>query len=193
MISMKPSNFLKRTCFFGVLLVLSPLVAFAGSFSGPLSVSRIASTVPANGDINPYGIAVVPRSRGALVKGHVLVSNFNASSNFQGTGTTIMDISPDGAVNVFAQIDASTLPGPCPGGVGLTTALVVLRSGWVIVGSLPTTDGMPDTAQPGCLIVLDSHGNLAETIAAPEINGPWDMNVFDGDRDDGDGNGHHDD
>jgi DNA-binding beta-propeller fold protein YncE len=40
--------------------------------------------------------------------------------------------------------------------------------------------------------VLDSDGNVAETIAAPEINGPWDMNVFDADRDD-DGNGHHDD
>jgi hypothetical protein len=184
MIQMKPSNFLKRTSLFGALLALSSALAYAGSFSGPLNVSRIASTVPANGDINPYGIAVVPRSRGALVKGHVLVSNFNASSNFQGTGTTIMDISPDGAVNVFAQIDASTLPGPCPGGVGLTTALVVLRSGWVIVGSLPTTDGTAATAKAGCLLVLNSHGRVVETLSGSRhgaaINGPWDMTAFDG-------------
>jgi len=56
---------------------------------------------------------------------------------------------------------------------------VVLRSGWVIVGSLPTSDGMADTAQAGCLIVLDSNGNVVETITDPQINGPWDMNVFD--------------
>lgn len=63
--------------------------------------------------------------------------------------------------------------------MGLTTALVVLRSGWVIVGSLPTTDGMPDTAQAGCLLVLDSNGNVVETITDVQINGPWDMTVFD--------------
>jgi hypothetical protein len=50
---------------------------------------------------------------------------------------------------VFAEIDASKLPGPCPGGVGLTTALVVLRAGWVIVGSLPTADGTSATAEAG--------------------------------------------
>jgi hypothetical protein len=69
----------------------------------------------------------------------------------------------------------------CPGGVGLTTALVVLRIGWVIVGSLPTSDGTSTTAQAGCLIVLDNMGNVAETFFGSLINGPWDMNVEDGD------------
>jgi hypothetical protein len=87
------------------------------------------------------------------MQGHVLVSNFNNSSNAQGTGTTIVDVAPNGSVSLFAQINASTLPGPCPGGVGLTTALVVLRSGWVIVGSLPTSDGTSATAQAGCLAI----------------------------------------
>jgi DNA-binding beta-propeller fold protein YncE len=45
---------------------------------------------------------------------------------------------------------------------------------------------MPDTAQAGCLIVLDSNGIVVETISDPQINGPWDMNVFDGARGDGD-------
>jgi len=62
--------------------------------------------------------------------------------------------------------------------VGLTTALVVLKSGWVIVGSLPTsTQGTVFTGS-GCLIVLDSLGNPVETFYGSLINGPWDMTAF---------------
>jgi len=152
--------------------------AFTANFT---TTTFIASTVPKNGDVNPYGVAVVQRSTGKLVKGHILVSNFNNAitvanpDGLQGTGTTIMDIAPDGTTKVFATISAHNLPGHCPGGVGLTTALVVLRSGWVIVGSLPTTDGTAATAQAGCLIVLDSHGHAVETFSGGAINGPWDM------------------
>jgi hypothetical protein len=133
--------------------------------------------------VNPYGVAVVPRSSGNLVQGHVLVSNFNNGQNLQGTGTTIVDVAPGGAVSVFAQISAANLPGPCPGGVGLTTALSVLRNGWVIVGSLPTTDGTAATAQAGCLLVLNNQGNVVETFSGnrfgARINGPWDMTALD--------------
>jgi hypothetical protein len=142
-------------------------------------ISVVASTVPANGDINPYGIALVPRTTGSLVKGHILISNFNSSANLQGTGTTIVQIAPDGTSSLFAQIDAGSLPGPCPGGIGLTTALAVLRKGWVIVGSLPTTDGTAATAQAGCLLVLDHNGNVVETFYGSLINGPWDMAAWD--------------
>jgi hypothetical protein len=143
--------------------------------------SQLALTVPSNGDVNPYGVALVKRSVGNLKRGHILVSNFNAASNQQGTGTTIMDVSPSGAVSQFAQINADTLPGPCPGGVGLTTALAVLRTGWVIVGSLPTTNGSSAPPQAGCLIVLDSMGNTVETFYGSLINGPWDMAARDTD------------
>ena len=143
--------------------------------------TQLASTVPSNGDVNPYGIARVKRSVGNLKRGHILVSNFNAMSNQQGTGTTIMDISPNGAVTQFAQINANALPGPCPGGVGLTTALAVLRTGWVIVGSLPTMNGTSAPPQAGCLIVLDSMGNPVETFYGSLINGPWDMAARDTD------------
>lgn len=166
------------------VLVLSCLASgFAAAESprdrSPHTITVVASTVPANGDINPYGIFVVPRTVGNLVKGNLLISNFNAASNEQGTGTTIMQISPGGTVSQFAQIDASSLPGTCTGGVGLTTALVALRGGWVIVGSLPTSDGTSATAQAGCLLVLDSLGNVSETIYGTLINGPWDMAVLD--------------
>jgi len=165
-----------------MVLALSWLVsglAVAESLATPHTITTIASTVPANGDINPYGIFVVPNTVGSLVKGNLLISNFNAASNQQGTGTTIMQISPSGNVSQFAQIDASSLPGTCTGGVGLTTALVALRAGWVIVGSLPTTDGTSATAQAGCLLVLDPLGNVSETIYGMLINGPWDMAVLD--------------
>ena len=145
------------------------------------TVGTVASTVPANGDENPYGVAVVRSSIGSLTRGNILVSNFNNSSNLQGTGTTIMQISPDGATSVFAQLDPAHLHGACPGGIGLTTALVALRSGWVVVGSLPTTDGTSATAKAGCLVVLDSHGKVAEDIRGPLINGPWDMTAFEAD------------
>src|ERR1035438_4456976 len=44
-------------------------------------VTSVASTVPGNGDVNPYGITVVPQSMGKLVRGDTLVSNFNNSAN----------------------------------------------------------------------------------------------------------------
>jgi plastocyanin len=151
--------------------------------SGPFlakftSVSKLASTVPANGDVNPYGIVLVPTSVGKLQAGQLLISNFNAKEsakeNGQGTGTTIVQVSTAGKLSPFATIDAKTLPGPCPGGVGLTTALNVLPGGYVVVGSLPTTNGKSATAKYGCLIVLDSEGKAVETIASKNIQGPWD-------------------
>jgi len=145
-----------------------------------VSSTTVAATMPANGDQNPYGIAIVPRTMGALTQGDVLVSNFNNGKNLAGLGTTIVQISPNGSHRrVFAQINAQQLPGSCPGGVGLTTALTILRRGYVIVGSLPTTDGTPTTAKAGCLLVLDADGRVISTITAPDINGPWDMTALD--------------
>ena len=161
------------------LLALSgtPLALAANSFIGPLStVTTLSSTVPSNGDVNPYGVAQVPVTQGRLVAGDFLISNFNNSSNAQGTGTTIVQISPSGALSLFAQIDPDRVF--CPGGVGLTTALVALRSGFVIVGSLPTAmDG--SISGPGCLIVLNARGNVVETITGHHLNGPWDMTAVD--------------
>ena len=180
---MKRFRFCRSACSIGLALALLPALAAASSFIGPLSVTPGPSTVPSNGDVNPYGVAIVPRSSGKLVRGHILVSNFNNSQNLQGTGTTIVDVAPDGTLSVFAQIDATKLPGPCPGGVGLTTALSVLRHGWVIVGSLPTTDGTSATAKAGCLLVLNNRGKVVETFSGNRfgvrINGPWDMTALD--------------
>jgi len=142
-------------------------------------ITTVASTVPINGDVNPYGTVVISRTSGRLHAGDVLVSNFNDKANLQGRGSTITEISPGGHKMLFARLNASSLPGRCPGGVGLTTALVALRAGWVIVGSAPSKDGSAATAKAGCLIVLDSRGRVRETISGHHINGPWDATALD--------------
>jgi len=154
--------------------------AMAAPASSPVTVNGaitiLSTTNPGNGDQNPYGVSVVPASVGKLVQGQVLVSNFNNDANQQGTGTTIVGVDPTAQTEqLFAAIDPSTAGAHCPGGIGLTTALVALHSGYVVVGSLPSADGMPDQVQPGCLLVLDPNGNVVQTISGPGIDGPWDM------------------
>ena len=41
-------------------------------------------------------MAVIPRGTGHLGRGNILVSNFNNKANVQGTGTTIVQITPRG-------------------------------------------------------------------------------------------------
>jgi sugar lactone lactonase YvrE len=146
--------------------------SFIGQFH---TLSVVGSTVPGDGDVNPYGVAVVGQSQGKLVGGDVLVSNFNDVANVQGTGKTIVQVAPSGAVSVFAHISPGHLPGACPGGIGLTTALDILPGGYVVVGSLPTSHGGTMFTGPGCLLVLNSGGRIVETISGNGLNGPWDM------------------
>ncbi len=150
------------------------------SFLGQLhSAGQVASTVPANGDVNPYGVAVVPATGGRLTAGDILVSNFNDKANVQGTGTTIVEVSPAGQTSVFASISKMPAGQACPGGIGLTTALGILPGGWVVVGSLPTTVGgaLPGLDPAGCLIVLNDQGTAVETITNDNVVGPWDLTV----------------
>ena len=140
-------------------------------------VPMTVSTVPANGDVNPYGVAFVPNGflpGGLLNQGDILVSNFNNNQNIQGTGTTIVKISPNGQQSLFFKGNP----------LGLTTALVALKRGFVVVGNLPTADDAM-TAKPGSLLFIDKNGKLVGTYSDPTLNllnGPWDMTV----KDDGD-------
>jgi hypothetical protein len=132
------------------------------------------STVPPNGDLNPYGVAFVPADYdggGRLHPGDILVSNFNNSANLQGTGTTVVQITPAGQQSVFFQGQP---------GLGLTTALGVLKSGFVLVGSVPTTDGTFSTIQQGSLLILNRNGRLvANLTSATKLDGPWDLTIHD--------------
>jgi hypothetical protein len=141
------------------------------------AATKVGSTIPSNGDVNPYGVAVVPTSVGKLVEGDILVSNFNSKANVQGTGSTIVEIAPSGSRQLFTHITALPAGSSCPGGIGLSTALSILPGGWVVVGSLPTGDQgkLPKTDPAGCLIVLNPAGNVVETFSNANIVGPWDM------------------
>ena len=152
---------------------LAPARADDASFLAHIHhFTTVGSTVPGNGDQNPYAIVVAPVSAGKIARDDVLVTNFNNSGNLQGLGTTIVDYRPStGAVTTFATLDRH-LPA-CPGGIGLTTAMTMLKSGWVIAGSLPSQDGTTATKGAGCLLVFSPDGHLVKTITSPAINGPW--------------------
>jgi hypothetical protein len=117
-------------------------LAATGSFVGPLhSFARVASAVPtvgpAKGDINPYGVVVVPRTAGKLVGGDILVSNFDNAANQQGTGSSIVEISPSGHQRVFAMVPADQTAG----------GHLLLKSSTVIA------QGFPEHTDPNALVV----------------------------------------
>jgi len=157
-----------------VAIASSPAMTLAGEPRGLLESLRRhvmrASTVAENGDTNPYAVIIAPVSAGKIHQGDVLVDNFNNLSNLQGTGTTIVDFNPSTKKMTLIAKLPQHLP-QC--GVGLTTAMVMLKSGWVIVGSLPSTDGTTRTKGNGGLIVLNSNGDLVTVWTGPNINGPW--------------------
>jgi hypothetical protein len=169
--------------------LVSVTAIFAALAAGALAAPPVAPflpspqnipTVPPNGDVNPYGVAFVPHDfmggSGPLKPEDILVSNFNNSSNLQGTGTTIVRIGADGSFSTFFTTPNATLGGP---GTGLSTALAILKKGFVLVGSMPSSDGSTATATPGSLLVIDNKGKLLNMITDPIINGPWDMTVDD--------------
>jgi hypothetical protein len=154
--------------------------AWAGAEDGSSRIlsfrnDSVASTVPGNGDVNPYGVAFVPSGfpgGGLLKPGDVLVSNFNDNANAQGTGTTIVDVTPNNQTALFFQ-------GIPP--LGLSTGLAVLKVGFVLVGNCPTNGAMPlPMTLPGSLLLIDRFGNLSDTLGISGfIEGPWDFTVQD--------------
>jgi len=160
----------------GAGLSLPVDTAYAGQ--GFIPRLRNTSTIPSNGDLNPYGVAFVPANFPGplLAPGDVLVSNFNASSNLQGTGTTLIQFSPEGPIAAPGSATVfftSSL-------TGLSTALGCLQAGFVLVGNVPTTNGQYSTIGQGAVQVIDSNGYLVATWTDPVfLDGPWDMAIDD--------------
>jgi hypothetical protein len=97
---------------------------------------------------------------GSIATGDVLISNFNNSNNIQGTGTTIVKLTPNGTVapaGTATTFFTSTLG-------GLDTALGILQGGFVLVGNVPTTDGTFGTISQGFLQIIDRHGKLIKVL-----------------------------
>jgi len=175
-----------RMVFGAGIAVLSLAAAYADEEKGPF-IPRIilSSTIPANGDLNPYGLAFVPdgfASGGTIAPGDVLVSNFNDFNNCQGKGTTIIKLTPNSAVAPAVPVGSSGnaitfFAGKEP---GLTLALGVLRRGFVIVGNVLTTDCMSDTVAGGKLQVVDRNGKLVAALTDRTFfDSPWGLTVHD--------------
>jgi hypothetical protein len=167
----------KFTRAFAALMLLWAGAAAADTDPQRLPIVPLVSTTIANGELNPYGVAFVPASfheGGPLEPGDVLVSNFNNSANVQGTGSTIVKVTRQGKTSLFFNGTP---------GLGLTTALGVLREGFVLVGSLPIPAGScpPPVPGRGSILVVDRNGQLVQTLDHPELllNGPWDLTIHD--------------
>jgi len=160
----------------GVLLLLPATAVMAQGPAFLPSPVETVTTVAPNGDLNPYGVAFVPPlfpTGGLISPGDILVANFNASSNLQGSGTTIIDVvAQAGAPSPILYFQSATP-------AGLTTALNVLRAGYVLVGNFPSPDGTCGSSTPGSIIVIDRNGNQVGNITGPSIQGPWDATLFD--------------
>jgi hypothetical protein len=174
----------RLVCSTGIAML--SLAAYAEEGAKPF-IPRIiiSSTIPANGDLNPYGLAFVPDGfapGGTIAPGDVLVANFNAKNNLQGTGRTIIKLTPNSAV-------APAVPAGQKGNAvtffagkqpGLTLALGVLRGGFVIVGNVPTKDGTSNTISDGKLQVADRNGKLVATLTDHAFfDSPWGLTVND--------------
>lgn len=176
---MNNATSLVRSAFVKATAALTLLTAALASAIGAHSIFPLlppsVSTIPANGDVNPYGVAFVPKSvpeDGILRHGDILVSNFNNKANIQGLGTTILRVDRAGKTSTF-------FTGPAQQS-GLTAALGILSNGIVLIGNLPTLDGTAATVQPGRLSFLDRKGNFLGALNKTDIvNGPWGMAVHD--------------
>ena len=88
-----------------------------------------------------------------------------------------MRVTPTGQVSLFFNGNPANKPPPT---LGLTTALGVLKRGFVLVGNVPTADGTVNTFQPASLLVLDHNGNLIATLTNNLLDSPWDLTIQDG-------------
>ena len=159
-----------------IAMALSATAARAAEPAGLLETIHhhrsLTTTITDDGDLNPYAVLVASASVGRISKGDVLIDNFNNISNLQGTGSSIVDYNPaTKKMTLFAKVPQH-LPA-CPGGVGMTAAMAMLSSGYVIVGSAPSTDGSTRTLGAGGLIVLDANGNVVTVWTGPNISDPW--------------------
>ncbi len=166
---------------FALVLVAGAVPAQTMAEASDAFIPRLvnSSTIPANGDVNPYGVAFVPNgfpAGGAIAAGDVLVSNFNNGANIQGMGTTIVQLTPSGPLappGTALTFFTSTLP-------GLSTALGVLQGGFVLVGNVSTADGTFGTIGQGAVQVVDRLGNVVQTWTDPTVlDGPWDLAIDD--------------
>jgi hypothetical protein len=116
----------------------------------------IGSTIdPVNGAQNPYGLAVAPITSGSLTKGDLVVCNFNAKSNVQGTGRSIIALHPVANSSPIHISSLKSLKG-CDA--------LSLDSGDTIWAAAMVANDNP---------VLDATGKLISNISGKPFTQPW--------------------
>jgi hypothetical protein len=117
----------------------------------------IGSTIdPKFKQLNPYGLAVAPSTAGAFTAGDLVVCNFNAKSNVQGTGFTIVGLHPaPGSKPVLVAADKKTLLG---------CNALALGPGNFIWAAAFASNSNP---------VLDANGKLVENITGKPLDRPF--------------------
>jgi len=137
--------------------------------------AQVISTIPSNGDVNPYGLAFVPNgfpSGGTIHTGNILIANFNDSANVQGTGSTITRVADNGTTSTFYQ-------GPAGQTLGLDGGLVALTRGFVLVGNVPAGPTAADPVGQGSILVLNKSGKLVATLTSKTfLDGPWAFSAY---------------
>jgi hypothetical protein len=130
----------------------------------------IASTIdPVTGDINPYGVAIVPVTSGKLVAGDVLVSDFASFAGTPGAGSSIVQINPlTGQVSDFAHGGALTGP----------DSIAFNPKGIVWAGDFGPASGGTFSGADANVAVVAAAGSVVATFDAattgkPVFNSVW--------------------
>jgi hypothetical protein len=116
----------------------------------------IGSTIdPKFGQLNPYGLTVAPATTGDFTKGDLVVCNFNAKNNVQGTGFTIVALHPTPGSKPLLVSDSKTLTG---------CAALALGSADDIWAAAFSANDNP---------VLSASGKLEINIKGKPFDHPW--------------------
>ncbi len=117
---------------------------------------QIGSTIdPELHQLNPYGLTVAPSTNGAFTKGDLVVCNFNASSNVQGTGYTIVALHPEHNAKPTLVSDSKTLKG--------CDALALAPDDTIWAAAFKANDNP----------VISSTGQLIVNIQGKPFDHPW--------------------
>jgi hypothetical protein len=117
----------------------------------------VGSTIdPKFKQLNPYGLAVAPSTAGAFTAGDLVVCNFNARNNVQGTGYTIVGLHPaPGSKPLLVAADKKTLLG---------CNALALSPGNFIWAAAFASNSNP---------ILDSNGKLVQNITGKPLDRPF--------------------
>jgi hypothetical protein len=117
----------------------------------------VGSTIdPRFKQLNPYGLAVAPSTMGAFTAGDLVVCNFNAKTNVQGTGYTIVGLHPTPGSNpLLVAADKKTLLG--------CDALALAPQNFIWAAAFASNSNP----------ILDANGKLLRNITGKPLNRPF--------------------